>query len=80
MANSKKITKQLRHSIMNKAMAWKFDKVEADHKALENRTAEAVFNDLFPPEIQQMFDKMPDWMLDPVAYRIELDDPHSRHY
>lgn len=75
MAKSARITKQMKHSIMNKAMAWKFGKVEADHKAFENRTAEAVFNDLFPPKIQQMFDKMPDWMLDPEACRIELDGP-----
>lgn len=75
MANSKKITEEMRHSILNKAMAWKFDKAEADHKALEARTAEAVFNDLFPPGIQRMFDNMPDWMLNPAASRIELDGP-----
>ena len=46
---SKQITKQMRFSIMNKALDWKFAKEDAKLLKLENATALAVYNDVFSP-------------------------------
>lgn len=78
---STRLTKQLEFSILNKAMAWKFGRLEAEHKVDEHRLAEEVYVDIFPPELQQLLTKIPAWMLNeaecirlPGAVR-EIIDP-----
>ena len=74
MAKSMRITKQLKYSIMNKAVDWKFTKADADNKAFEGRVAEVVFNELFPAKVRAILAELPDWMVVPEAARITLDD------